>query len=175
LGDGRDFIWAMMSALLAAALWLNLATWVGAPVSTTHSIVGGVMGAGIAAAGFMAVNWPMMGRIAASWVMSPVLGGIIAAAVSGLHQGASSVCRRQDRRRARWVPVLVAIMAGAFSAYLALKGLSRSGQDRHWHRGADRAWRWAWRHGPSAGRWCGASPRGWRTARNRSRNCSRCR
>ena len=70
----------MMAALLSAALWVNLATWIGAPVSTTHSVVGGVMGAGIAAAGFAAVNWPTMGAIAASWVISPVLGGAIAAA-----------------------------------------------------------------------------------------------
>ena len=74
------FIWAMMAALLSAALWVNLATWVGAPVSTTHSVVGGVMGAGIAAAGFSAVNWGTMSKIAASWVISPVLGGVIAAA-----------------------------------------------------------------------------------------------
>ena len=63
------FIWAMMAALISSALWVNLATWVGAPVSTTHSVVGGVMGAGIAAAGFAAVNWPTMGAIAASWVI----------------------------------------------------------------------------------------------------------
>ena len=50
MADQMVFIWAMMAALLAAALWLNLATWVGAPVSTTHSIVGGVVGAGVAAA-----------------------------------------------------------------------------------------------------------------------------
>lgn len=54
--QGRIFIWAMMAALISSALWVNLATWVGAPVSTTHSVVGGVMGAGIAAAGFAAVN-----------------------------------------------------------------------------------------------------------------------
>ena len=73
------FIWAMMAALLAAALWLNFATMMKAPVSTTHSIVGGVMGAGIAAAGFSIVSWSTMAKIAASWVISPVLGGIIAA------------------------------------------------------------------------------------------------
>lgn len=74
------FIWAMTAALLSAALWLNFATSIGAPVSTTHSIVGGVMGAGIAAAGFSIVSWGTMGKIAASWIISPILGGIIAAA-----------------------------------------------------------------------------------------------
>jgi PiT family inorganic phosphate transporter len=79
VSDPKIFIWAMFAALLSAALWVNLATWIGAPVSTTHSIVGGVMGAGIAAAGLEAVNWPKMSQIAASWVISPVLGGLIAA------------------------------------------------------------------------------------------------
>ncbi|MEC9315068.1 MAG: inorganic phosphate transporter, partial [Pseudomonadota bacterium] len=62
-GNTQDFVWAMMAALLAAALWLNLATFARAPVSTTHSIVGGVMGAGIAAAGFSIVDWGTMGAI----------------------------------------------------------------------------------------------------------------
>ena len=73
------FIWAMTAALLSAALWLNFATSIGAPVSTTHSIVGGVMGSGIAAAGFAIVSWDTVGKIVASWVVSPLLGGIIAA------------------------------------------------------------------------------------------------
>ncbi len=79
MGDPATFIWTMMAALLSAALWVNLATYVGAPVSTTHSVVGGVMGAGIAAAGFAAVSWDTMASIAASWVISPVLGGAVAA------------------------------------------------------------------------------------------------
>ncbi len=49
--DSDTFVWIMLAALLAGALWLNLATAVGAPVSTTHSIVGAVLGAGMAAAG----------------------------------------------------------------------------------------------------------------------------
>ena len=73
------FIWLMMAALLAGALWLNLATALGAPVSTTHSIVGGVLGAGIAAGGWDIANWEKMGQIAASWVISPLFGGVIAA------------------------------------------------------------------------------------------------
>lgn len=57
----EQFIYAMMAALLAAGLWINAATWFGAPVSTTHSIVGGVLGSGIAAAGVATVNWPTRG------------------------------------------------------------------------------------------------------------------
>ena len=52
VASAEIFIYAMMAALVSSALWVNLATWVGAPVSTTHPVVGGVMGAGIAAAGF---------------------------------------------------------------------------------------------------------------------------
>ena len=125
MGDASTFIWAMMAALLAAALWVNLATWVGAPVSTTHSVVGGVMGAGIAAAGFAAVNWPTMGKIAASWVISPVLGGLVAAGFLWLIK--SRIIYQDDKIAAarKWVPVLVAIMAGAFAAYLSVKGLKK--------------------------------------------------
>jgi PiT family inorganic phosphate transporter len=123
--DVDVFVWAMMSALLAAALWVNLATYIGAPVSTTHSIVGGVMGAGIAAAGFSAVNWPVMSAIAASWVISPLLGGVIAALFLTFIKFA--ILFKNDKLSAarRWVPVLVAILAGTFSAYLMLKGLKR--------------------------------------------------
>jgi len=123
LPDSTHFVWAMMAALLAAALWLNLATWFGAPVSTTHSIVGGVVGAGIVAAGFGAVDWGTMGMIAASWVISPVMGGVIAALFLAIIK--SKVVYVDDKIAAarKWVPILIGIMAGAFAAYLALKGL----------------------------------------------------
>ncbi|MDV7143940.1 anion permease [Tropicimonas sp. TH_r6] len=119
------FIQAMMAALFSAALWVNIATWVGAPVSTTHSVVGGVMGAGIAAAGFNAVNWGTMAAIAASWVISPLLGGVIAAAFLWFIK--ERIIYQPDKIAAarKWVPVLVGIMAGAFSAYLAVKGLKK--------------------------------------------------
>ena len=125
VSNSRVFIWAMMAALISSAMWVNLATWVGAPVSTTHSVVGGVMGAGIAAAGFAAVNWPNMGLIAASWVISPVLGGAIAAAFLAFIK--HNIVYRDDKIAAAriWVPVLIGIMAGVFATYLAMKGLKR--------------------------------------------------
>jgi len=123
--DGNTFIWVMMSALLAAALWINLATYLGAPVSTTHSIVGAVMGAGIAAAGVSVVNWPTMAKIAASWVISPVLGGIVAALFLAFIK--FMILFREDKLAAAktWVPVLVGLMAGVFSMYLVSKGLKK--------------------------------------------------
>jgi PiT family inorganic phosphate transporter len=122
-GSTDQFIWAMMAALLASALWLNFATMAKAPVSTTHSIVGGVMGAGIAAAGFSIVSWGTMGKIAASWVISPILGGVIAAVF--LFAIKKSIVFRSDKIIAarKWVPIFVAIMAWAFVTYLTLKGL----------------------------------------------------
>jgi len=124
-GNTDSFIWAMMAALLAAALWLNFATMAKAPVSTTHSIVGGVMGAGIAAAGFGIVAWGTMGKIAASWIISPVLGGIIAA--SFLLAIKKSMVFKENKIEAavKWVPVFVAIMSWAFVTYLTLKGLKK--------------------------------------------------
>lgn len=125
IAGSEVFIWAMMAALVSSALWVNLATFVGAPVSTTHSVVGGVMGAGIAAAGLAAVNWPTMGKIAASWVISPVLGGVIAAMFLAFIK--ARIIYQEDKIAAarRWVPLLIAIMAAAFSSYLAIKGLKR--------------------------------------------------
>ena len=125
-GSNTDsFIWAMMAALLAAAVWLNFATMAKAPVSTTHSIVGGVMGAGIAAAGFSIVAWGTMAKIAASWIISPILGGVVAAIF--LFSIKKTMVYKEDKIKAatKWVPVFVAIMSWAFVTYLTLKGLKK--------------------------------------------------
>jgi PiT family inorganic phosphate transporter len=123
--DSMIFVYAMSAALLAAALWLNLATWLKAPVSTTHSIVGGVLGGGVAAGGFAIVSWGTMGKIAASWVISPVLGGVIAAIF--LYVIKSQILYKEDKLAAakKVVPVLVALMAAAFITYLTVKGLKK--------------------------------------------------
>lgn len=125
VADQATFVWLMIAALLAAAVWLNFATAVGAPVSTTHSIVGGVMGAGIAASGWSIVNWNQVGMIAASWVISPVLGGLIAAMF--LYIIKRTITYKADVLAAanRMVPVLVALMAWAFGSYLILKGVKK--------------------------------------------------
>ncbi len=120
-----DFRYLMLSALLAAALWINLATILSAPVSTTHSIVGGVLGAGIAAAGVSLVNWTTMAKIAASWVISPVFGAAVSAALLLFIK--VRILNVPDRLAAasKWVPVLIALMGAAFAAYMAMKGLKK--------------------------------------------------
>jgi PiT family inorganic phosphate transporter len=67
-----------ISALLAAAIWATLSTWKEMPISTTHSIIGALMGFGIIAGGIGSVNWLKIGSVAASWVLSPIFGCIIA-------------------------------------------------------------------------------------------------
>jgi len=123
--DSQTFIHAMMAALVAAAVWVNLATVLNAPVSTTHSVVGGVMGAGVAAVGFSLVNWQTLGAIAASWVISPFLGGVIAALFLAFIK--LNIIYTEDKIASarRWIPLLIAIMAGCFASYLTLKGLKR--------------------------------------------------
>ena len=117
------FVWLMLAALLAGAIWLNIATASGAPVSTTHSIVGGVLGAGGAAGGWGVANWGTMGSIAASWIISPLMGGLITAGF--LYFIKHRILYRQDVMAAarRVVPLLVAGMAWAFTTYLMLKGV----------------------------------------------------
>ncbi|MFA9442284.1 MAG: inorganic phosphate transporter [Hyphomicrobium sp.] len=121
--SGHVFVGVMMSALLSSALWVHLATFLGAPVSTTHSIVGGVLGAGIAAVGVSVVDWFVVSSIIASWIISPMIGGIIAAMFLAFIK--INLIYQDDKIAAarRWVPVLIAIMAATFSSYLLIKGL----------------------------------------------------
>lgn len=123
--DSNHFIWMMIAALLAGALWLNFATAIGAPVSTTHSIVGAVLGAGVAAGGMAAANWGMMGSIAASWVVSPLLGGLIAAGF--LFWIKRAITYQADMLTAahKTVPILISLMVFSFTTYLILKGLNK--------------------------------------------------
>lgn len=125
IADTNTFIWLMMAALLAGAVWLNIATALGAPVSTTHSIVGGVLGAGIAAGGLEIANWDKMGMIAASWVISPVLGGLIAAGFLFLIKRTITYQKDMSAAAKKMVPIFIMAMAWAFSTYLALKGLKK--------------------------------------------------
>jgi PiT family inorganic phosphate transporter len=77
LADPHLALIGALSALLAAALWVSFATWKSLPVSTTHSIVGAMIGFGIMAGGFAVINWGQLGAVVASWIISPVFSLII--------------------------------------------------------------------------------------------------
>lgn len=111
----------MLAGLVSAALWINFSTFIGAPISTTHSIVGGVIGAGAAAAGIGAVNWPSVAMIATSWIATPILGAAVAIAFLAFVK--TAIVYQDDKIAAarRWIPVLVALMVGCFAAYLTFK------------------------------------------------------
>ena len=77
-GSPELLVYGMLAALLAAAIWLMIASTKGWPVSTTHSIVGAIVGVALAGIGMDSVNWPKIGTNFASWLVSPEIGGTIA-------------------------------------------------------------------------------------------------
>ncbi len=125
IANPQVFIWLMMAALLASALWLNLATALGAPVSTTHAIVGGVLGSGVAAGGWNVAQWDKLQEIAASWIISPAMGGLIAAGFLFFIKSTITYQANMKAAALRVVPLLTAIMAWAFTTYIATKGLKQ--------------------------------------------------
>jgi PiT family inorganic phosphate transporter len=120
ISDSGVVIEIMLAALLSAAIWINAATWLNAPVSTTHSIVGSIMGAAATAAGMSAVNWGVMAQIALSWLISPIMGAAIA--IGFLWFIKETIIYTEDKVAAakRWVPILLAIMIGTFIIYLLI-------------------------------------------------------
>ncbi len=123
--SGEAFVWVMMAALVSAAVWINIATWSGAPISTTHSVVGGILGAGVAAAGFSTVHWMSLAGITASWMISPILGGGIAALLLAFIK--TFIIYREDKIDAAvfWTPILLALMTGAFATYFTVIGIEK--------------------------------------------------
>ena len=116
-------VFGMLAALLAAAVWLMVASVRGWPVSTTHSIVGALVGFGIAGIGFQAVNWSKIGQIAASWVISPVLGGVIAFV---LVVSVQRLILRSDRpleSAIRWAPAYAFLVGFVMALVTLFKGL----------------------------------------------------
>src|SRR3990167_9475532 len=122
--DATLFAWVMFAALLAGALWLNLATAIGAPVSTTHSI--------IAAGGWGLVNWGTIGSIVLSWLVSPLMGGAIAALFLYIIKRSITYRNEMTEAASRVVPWLIAVMAWAFGSYMLLKGLGQMVKVNFW-------------------------------------------
>jgi PiT family inorganic phosphate transporter len=108
---------------LAAGCWLALASFRGWPVSTTHSIVGAIVGFAVAGIGVDAVAWGKIGQIVASWVVSPVLGGMVAFALMMSIRKLILQAEKPFESAIRWAPVYLFLVGFVISLVTIFKGL----------------------------------------------------
>lgn len=110
----------MLSALIGAASWITLASGVGLPVSTSHSIVGGIAGAGAAAMGMAGVAWGTVGMIASVWVAAPLVAGFLAGGLVIFLRYKIIEAKDRGAGARLWLPPLVAAMCALFAAYVVV-------------------------------------------------------
>lgn len=128
-GSPELMVYGMLAALLAAGTWLLIASRNGWPVSTTHSIVGAIVGFAAVGIGVDAVQWGKVGTIVMSWVISPLTAGFIAYLIyMSVHR---LILRHEDplSRAKRFVPVYIFFAAFTMTLVTILKGLSHVGLD----------------------------------------------
>ncbi len=123
----EELIFGMLAALLAAGTWLLIASAMGWPVSTTHSIVGAIMGFAITGLGWGAVHWPVVGSIVASWVISPVLAGCVAYMLFRSVQLLILDRRDPITSARRFVPLYIFATGFIMTLMTTLKGLQHVG------------------------------------------------
>ena len=116
-------VFGMLAALLAAAIWLMIASARGWPVSTTHSIVGAIVGFAMVGIGVDAVQWGKIGQIAASWVVSPVMGGAIAFLLMMSIRALILNTEHPFQSARRWAPAYVFLVGFIISLVTLFKGL----------------------------------------------------
>jgi PiT family inorganic phosphate transporter len=120
-------IYGMLASLLAAGVWLLIASHNGWPVSTTHSIVGAIVGFAAVGIGVDAVQWGQVGTIVMSWVVSPLTAGFISFLI---YASVQRLILRQDNpleKAQRWVPVYIFFAAFTITLVTILKGLKHVG------------------------------------------------
>lgn len=116
-------VFGMLAALLAAAVWLMIASWRGWPVSTTHSIIGALVGFALAGIGTEAVHWDQIGTIVASWIISPAIGGLLAfMLVTSIRKLILDTENPFEAAR-KWGPAYVFLLGFIISLVTMFKGL----------------------------------------------------
>jgi PiT family inorganic phosphate transporter len=117
------FVLGMLSAMLAAGVWLNLATYLGLPVSTTHSIIGAIVGFGLLVGGFSAIHWGKLGSVVMSWVVSPLFGGFVGWVTFTFIKRTVLTSWNPVRAARRIVPILIFPVAVILVLSMLYKGL----------------------------------------------------
>jgi phosphate/sulfate permease len=121
--EPMPLVLGFMAALLAAAVWLQVASYFGWPVSTTHTIVGAVVGIGVVIGGVNAVNWGKIGEIVISWGTSPLVGGLLSFGLFKLIQSQIINDKHPLRQTYRFIPLIVFLMVFILALVLVWKGL----------------------------------------------------
>ncbi len=128
LADSPELlVFGMLASLLAAGVWLMVASYFGWPVSTTHSIVGAIVGFAVVGIGFAAVQWAKVGAIVASWVVSPLLAGTLAYALFRSLQRLIFDAGDPFRAAKRYVPMYIFLVGFIIALVTVLKGLKHVG------------------------------------------------
>ncbi len=122
-------IFGMLAALLAAAVWLLIASRKGWPVSTTHSIVGAIVGFSVVGIGVESVHWAKVGAIAASWVVSPMLSGFLAFFIFMSVQKLILSTEDPLKNARKYVPFYIFAVGFILALVTLLKGLKHIGLD----------------------------------------------
>lgn len=123
LFQALPLVLGFISALAASAIWLQIATYFGWPVSTTHSIVGAVVGIGVVIGGVEAINWGKVSSIVASWVTSPVCGGLISYILFKIIQKHIINDKYPVRQIYKFIPFIVFYVAFILCLVMVWKGL----------------------------------------------------
>ncbi len=113
----------MCGALIGTSLWLQIASYFGWPVSTTHAIVGAILGFGGVVGGMDAIQWGEVGSIAASWVISPAIAGMLSYAIFNFLQRNILYAMNPAEATRKFIPLLAAIVIATFSLSLIFNGL----------------------------------------------------
>ena len=134
----NDLMYAFIAAMMAAAVWLTIATRYGLPVSTTHSIIGGIVGVGLVMEvqhDTSLIDWEVVKKVAVSWVASPLIGGLFAFFTFWIIR-ATILNAPDPEARSRWVAPILAIptffVLGVALQFKALKGFFAKAQSNGW-------------------------------------------
>lgn len=138
LDFANDLMYAFIAAMMAAAVWLTIATRLGLPVSTTHSIIGGIVGAGLVLEvqhSTSLIDWEVISKVVMSWVASPVMGGLLAFFTFYIVRG--TILEAEDPiARSKWLAPILAIptffVLGIALQFKALKGFFARAESNGW-------------------------------------------
>lgn len=122
--DPLILVYGMLSALIAAGAWLQVASYYGWPVSTTHSIVGAVIGFGAVVGGVEAIYWDNVAFIATSWVLSPIMGGLLSYGIFNLLRRHIFYTSNPVEAAKKITPYLVFCVIAILAQVMLYKGLS---------------------------------------------------